>query len=158
MGNKNQELETKNNRYSQENLDLENRIVESNEENNILTSTIKDLKDKAEKMNSTNLELNLKTESLVKDNESLAVQNKILSQQKFEIEKNSEDAIRKSEAIHENDIVKIESLTVEIASQKARIAELEDKLIQEQTGVQSYNQLEILKRISRIEQKVFKKD
>ena len=66
--------------------------------------------------------------------------------------------MRKNEAIHENDVARIESLNLELAASKERITELEDKLTKDQAGVQVNNQLELIKRISRLEQRVFKKD
>jgi hypothetical protein len=65
--------------------------------------------------------------------------------------------LRQSEEIHNADIAKIEGMTLEAATLKERIKELEAK-IAEQSTPQTYNQLEVLKRIARIEQKVFGKD
>ena len=102
-------------------------------------------------------DLNKRNKELTDQSEAVSRQNKLLSDQKTTAENRVTEVLRQSEEIHNADLAKIEGLNLEITSLKERIKELETKLA-EQTTPQTYNQLEVLKRIARIEQKVFGKD
>ena len=102
-------------------------------------------------------ELKKRNKELAEQSEAVNRQIKQVSDQKATAESRVAEVLRQSEEIHNADIAKIENLTLETGSLKERIKELETKLA-EQTTPQTYNQLEVLKRIARIEQKVFGKD
>ena len=101
--------------------------------------------------------LTQRNEELIAQNDNITRQNKLTTEQKIVAENRVAEVLRQSEEMRETDVAKIEGMNAEIATAKERIKELEEKLA-EQITPQNFNQLEVLKRIARIEQKVFGKD
>jgi len=128
-------------------LDL---VIEDYQFLEALPENVADLPNKIAELTQKNSELNEQAENINR-------QNKLINEQKFAAESRVTEVLRQSEEIHNSDIAKIEGMTLEVATLKERIKELEAKLT-EQSTPQTYNQLEVLKRIARIEQKVFGKD
>jgi len=128
-------------------LDL---VIEDYQQFEALPEDAAELPDKISELTQRNIELSEQAENINR-------QNKLISEQKFAAESRVTEVLRQSEDIHNADIAKIEGMTLEVATLKERIKELEEK-IAEQSTPQTYNQLEVLKRIARIEQKVFGKD
>ena len=128
-------------------LDL---VIEDYQYLETLPEDATELADRITEVSQRNLELSEQAENMNR-------QNKLINEQKLAAESRVTEVLRQSEDIHNADIAKIEGMTLEIATLKERIKELEAK-IAEQATPQTYNQLEVLKRIARIEQKVFGKD
>ena len=128
-------------------LDL---VIEDYQYFEALPEDAAELPERIAEISQRNLELSEQAENINR-------QNKLINEQKFAAESRVTEVLRQSEEIHNADIAKIEGMTLEVATLKERIKELEAK-IAEQSTPQTYNQLEVLKRIARIEQKVFGKD
>ena len=102
-------------------------------------------------------ELKLNNDELLEQNESLVRQVRKITDQKIAAENRVAEVLRQNEEALSSNADKLQAVTSENEALKDRISELEEKL-SEQITPQSINQLEVLKRIARIEQKVFGKD
>ena len=102
-------------------------------------------------------DVTLNNNELLEQNENYSRQVRQANEQKAAAENRVVEVVRQNEDAHNSDVARVEAMNLEVATLKERIAELEEKLA-EQVTPQAYNQLEVLKRIARIEQKVFGKD